>query len=221
MSHSFFFSVRLDFFFFFNLFVHLLLKQTSYRRLNMAGKVSAKTTTVKQQKISTKKALELYKNTLNFNVISRYDPQIKQLLFNTSHCVLYKFNDDEEEWVKSDYQGTLALYLRDFQVPAQGTIPSYQDLQTLFCYGLVLLNRNNPECFSIGLLPNKVSTHFFPNGLNSNLGVSEMCAELNDNLIIIKNLLGDIYGLWIFNEDERDKLFKLIEFCLNNTSSIF
>lgn len=188
----------------------------------MAGKVATKTetTTVKQQKITPKKALELYRSTLNYNVISRYDPSIKQLLYHTSHCVIYKFNDDSQEWVKSDFQGALALYLRDFQIPntLNGQVPTYQDLQALFCYGLILLNRNNPECFSLGLLPNKVTKHFFPTGLNQTSQIVEMDAELNDNLIIVKNLLGEIYGLWIFNEDDRIKLFKLIEFCLNNDS---
>ena len=58
-------------------------------------------------------------------------PAIKQLLCNTSHCVLYNFNDETEEWVKSDFQGTLALYVRDFKVPSTATAPSYRDLQNL------------------------------------------------------------------------------------------
>lgn len=175
---------------------------------------------IKQEKITREEALNLYTNTLNFNVISRYDPAIKQLLCNTSHCVLYNFNDETEEWVKSDFQGTLALYIREFKVPKSNSEPpTYQDLQDLFCYGLVLLNRNNPECFSLGLLPNKVSGYFFPNGLN-NSSILEMDVELNDNLIIIRNLLGEIYGLWVFNENDRIKLFKSIEFCLNSDANV-
>ncbi|KAG7661083.1 DCP1 [[Candida] subhashii] len=171
---------------------------------------------VKEEQITTDEALKLYTNTLNFNVISRYDPSIKQLLCHTSHCVIYKYNDDSQEWIKTDYQGTLAMYVRDFKVPPPTkSTRTYTDLQDLFCYGLILLNRNSPECFSLGLLPNKVSKHFFPNGL-SDSGISEMDVELNDNLIIVRNLLGDIYGLWVFNEDDRLKLFKSIEFCLNS-----
>ncbi|CAK7901657.1 mRNA-decapping enzyme subunit 1 [[Candida] anglica] len=163
------------------------------------------------QEITPQKALEIYKNALNFNVIHRYDQAIKQLLYLTSHSVIYKFDDDTEEWIKTDYQGTMALYLRDFSLPQN----SQPELEKLFCYGLILLNRNNPECFSLGLLPNKVSKHFFPHGVGSN-GIVEMDVEINDNLIIVKNLLGDIYGLWVFNEDDRLKLFKLLEFCLKN-----
>lgn len=163
--------------------------------------------------ITTQEALKLYRNTLNFNVISRYDPDIKQLLYHTSHSVVYKFNDDSEEWVKTDYQGTLALYMRNFEVPQ--TQPATQaDLQNLFCYGLILLNRNNPECFSLGLLPNKITKAFYPRGVD-NSNVLQMDVELNDNLIIVKDLLGDIYGLWVFNEDDRIKLYKSLEYCLD------
>ncbi|CAN3357608.1 mRNA-decapping enzyme subunit 1 [Diutina catenulata] len=168
--------------------------------------------TPQQEEISTQDALKLYRNTLNFNVISRYDPAIKQLVYFTSHCVIYKFED--ETWVKTDFQGTLAFYLRDFQLP-QGPCHSYQDLQRLFCYGLILLNRSNPECFSIGLVPNKITKTAFPHGVNNN-GITEMDVELNDNLIIVKNLLGEIYGLWVFNEEDRAKLFKLLDYCLKS-----
>lgn len=165
-------------------------------------------------KISAKRALDLYKSTLNFNVISRYDPNIKQLLYTTSHCVIYKF-DESQEWEKTDYQGTLALYLRDFTPPAPGEQLGLDQLQRLFCYGLILLNRQSPECFSLGLLPNKVTKHFFPTGVQNN-GNVEMDVEMNDNLIIVKDLIGDIYGLWIFNESDRKKLYQLMEFCLKN-----
>ncbi|RLV96282.1 mRNA-decapping enzyme subunit 1 [Spathaspora sp. JA1] len=173
-----------------------------------------------QDQITPEEALKLYTNTLNFNVISRYDPGVKQLLCNTSHCVVYKFNDESQEWIKSDYSGTLALYVRDFKVPSSNSQPTYQDLQQLFCYGLILLNRNNPDCFSLGLLPNKITNYYFPNGLN-NSSVSEMDVELNDNLIIVRNLLGEIYGLWVFNEEDRIKLFKSIEFCLNSDAKLY
>lgn len=156
--------------------------------------------------------LNLFRATLNFNVILRYDPAIKQLLYTTSHCVVYNFDDALLEWNKSDIQGSLALYLRDF-VAQPLAKPGYEDLQRMFCYGLILLNRLAPECFSIGLLPNKVSRQHFPGGIGNN-GVSGMEAEMNDNLIIVKTLLGEIYGLWVFNEEDRKKLFKLIELCL-------
>lgn len=192
----------------------------------MSGKVKSQrsserlTPGIENEEITGQNALELYRNALNYNVISRYDAFIKQLLYHTSHCVIYKFNNESQEWVKTDYQGTLALYLRDFKIPEnRGFPPTYQDLQNLFCYGLLLLNRNSPECFSLGLLPNRIIKHFFPHGLN-NMNILEMDVELNDNLIIVKDLVGEIYGLWVFNEEDRMKLYKLLEFCLSNNSSM-
>lgn len=164
------------------------------------------------QQLSPEKALELYKNTLNFNVISRYDPRIKQLLYTASHCVLYKFNAGE--WEKKEFQGTLALYLRHFVSDAPQRQLGEADLQDVFCYGLILLNRLSPQNFSIGLLPNSASRVFYPHGVNGN-GVLQMDVEINANLIILKNLVGDIYGLWVFDEEERQKLFQLLKFCLN------
>ena len=167
-----------------------------------------------EQQITPQKALDLYKNTLNYNVISRYDAQVKQLLYTTSHCVIYRFEPETQEWVKTDYQGTLALYLRHFKADVPPRPLCEADLQDLFCYGLILLNRLSPENFSIGLLPNNAIKTLFPNGVGNN-GVREMNVEINDNLIIVKNVLGEIFGLWVFNEDDRRKLFKLIQFCLN------
>lgn len=162
-------------------------------------------------------ALAQFRNVLNFQVISRYDSAIKKLLCHTSHCVVYKFNDGTQEWVKTEFQGALALYLRDFITPEQGrgSLNTFKQLQEMFCYGLILLNRNSPECFSLGLLPNRITKYFFPNGVDGH-GVLTMDVELNDSLIIVKDLLGDIYGLWIFDDADCKTLSKAIEFCLNS-----
>ena len=44
-------------------------------------------THMSQEQITRDDALKLYTSALNFNVISRYDPAIKQLICHTSHCV--------------------------------------------------------------------------------------------------------------------------------------
>lgn len=164
------------------------------------------------QQLTPERALELYKNTLNFNVISRYDPRIKQLLYTASHCVLYKFN--QGEWEKKEFQGTLALYLRQFVSDVPLRPLERVDLQDVFCYGLILLNRLSPRNFCLGLLPNSASRVLYPSGVDGN-GVLLMDVEINDNLIILKNLVGEIYGLWVFDEEERRNLFQLLKFCLN------
>lgn len=162
------------------------------------------------QKPDADKAVDFYKSAITSSVISRYDPRIKKLLYNASHCVLYEYNAGE--WVKKGFQGALALYLREFDDKPSPPL-SRADLQNVFCYGLILLNRLSLQNFSIGLLPNSASRVLFPQGLDGN-GVLLMDVEINDNLIIIKNLLGDIYGLWVFDEEERQKLFQLLKFCL-------
>ncbi|KAI5969155.1 DCP1 [Candida margitis] len=148
-----------------------------------------------QEQITRDDALKLYTSALNFNVISRYDPAIIQLVCHTSHCVLYKFNEESEEWIKTDYQGALALYERSTSSDSEQELSSDSQLQQAFKYGIIILNRSNPECFSLGILPG-----------------SEMEVELNDNLIIIRSLSGEIYGLWLFSEEERESLFKTIQY---------
>ncbi|KAI3406424.2 DCP1 [Candida oxycetoniae] len=171
---------------------------------------------VQESASSRDEALKLYTNALNSNVISRYDPAFKQLLCYTSHCVIYKFNDESDEWVKTDFQGALALYARDqLSKSSLQRIESLQDLQTILCFGLILLNRNNPDCFSLGLVPNEISRLC---SYSDDFAVHEMDVELNDNLIIVRNLLGDIYGLWVFNEADRLVLLETIKLCLNSSS---
>ncbi|CAK9438451.1 uncharacterized protein LODBEIA_P26750 [Lodderomyces beijingensis] len=155
--------------------------------------------------ISRDDALKLYTNTLNFNVISRYDPAIKQLLYYTSHCVIYQFIDDE--WAKTDYQGVLALYSRENCLDTSKPV-SGEAVQSLLCYGLILLNRNNPDCLSIGLVPNNVVASVSDTSLTQ---FDEMEVELNANLVIVRDIEGKIFGLWIFDEDDRSALFQTIK----------
>lgn len=157
--------------------------------------MAAADTTISQEQITRDDALKLYTSALNFNVISRYDPAIKQLVCHTSHCVLYKFNEESEEWVKTDYQGALALYERSSSAISEQEPSPDSQLQQPFKFGIIILNRSSPECFSLGILPE-----------------SGMEVELNDNLIIIRSLSGEIYGLWLFSEEERESLYKTIQY---------
>lgn len=148
--------------------------------------------------------LEFYRKALNFNVIGRYDPKIKQLLFHTPHASLYKWDFKKDEWNKLEYQGVLAIYLRDvsqntnllpvspqevdifdsqngsnnIQVNngsdnsnrnSSGNGNSYKSNDSLtyncgktlsgkdiYNYGLIILNRINPDNFSMGIVPNSV-----------------------------------------------------------------
>lgn len=157
------------------------------------------------------KKLKQYRSELNFKVISKYDSALKQIYFHTPHCVIYRFNNLSQEWMKTDFQGSLAFYLRK-------KLTNYyniSDLLNMFSYSIILLNRNNPTCFSLGIMPNKALKTIIQDNCTGEQFV-EMNVELKDNLIIVKNLLGEIYGLWVFNEFDRTKLFKSLEYCIFN-----
>ncbi|KAL6950726.1 hypothetical protein ACO0QE_000007 [Hanseniaspora vineae] len=220
--------------------------------------------------------LDLYRKALNYNVIGRYDPQIKQLLYHTPHAVLYRYNVAAELWEKQDTQGVLAIYLRNVNGDApeqllkvedstlltnttadganshidstasmstlideaiqakdkssgakddsQDTIKILQG-EDIYNYGLILLNRSNPENFSLGIVPNSVVNKrriFRKNpasvaGVNGqNMELNNMQIEKNDGLLIIKSLLGQVFGLWIYNEKDRETLFTLIKYLLES-----
>jgi len=139
----------------------------------------------------------LYTKTLTFNVIGRYDPKIDRLLYHTSHCQLYKFNESQE-WEKMEYSGVLAVYSRKTSEENIGTV----NVDDIYNHGLIILNRTSPENFSVGLLSNEESRK---------LGISEIKTEYQTDYIIIKNLAGDIFGFWIHEEKDRNSVFSLIK----------
>ncbi|KAH3902438.1 related to mRNA-decapping enzyme subunit 1 [Saccharomycodes ludwigii] len=206
--------------------------------------------------------LDLYRKALNFNVIGRYDPKIKQLLFHTSHAVLYQYDIEQENWAKQEYQGVLAVYLRDLSntstnllndvsnesatlksvtsstaIKAMDTVKTDSSYvneinnnngsngstqqkvlqgQDFYNYGLIILNRCNPENFSLAITPNSVINKHKLFGKEEKQVLTNIQIEKNDELLIIKNLLGDVYGLWIYNEEDRETLYTLIKYLLEN-----
>ncbi|CDK28133.1 unnamed protein product [Kuraishia capsulata CBS 1993] len=166
--------------------------------------------------VAERQTLEIYKNALNFNVIAKYDPLVKNLIFQSSHCVVYRFENDD--WVKLDYQGPIVLYSRrykneiDDEQKAKEQEPLTYDTETIlrddtyYEYGIIVYNRNKPQNFSIGIIPTK------------RLRAKEdaMIFEKNDELIIVKDLAGDAFGLWIFDEKDRDYICQVLNYCIDN-----
>ncbi|CCH43594.1 mRNA-decapping enzyme 1A [Wickerhamomyces ciferrii] len=136
----------------------------------------------------------LYTKTLTFNVIGRYDPKIDRLLYHTSHCVVYKFNDSQD-WEQTDYQGVMAVYTRKKS-------EDDTDVDDIYDHGIIIMNRNTPENFSLGLLSKNDSR---------TLGLSEIKTEYQTDYIIIKNLEGEIFGFWVHEEQDREGIFALIK----------
>lgn len=184
--------------------------------------------------------MEFYRKALNFNVIGRYDPEIKQLLFHTPHASVYKWDFGKDEWTKLDYQGVLAIYLRDItggkdlppptdsseqsvtsavsqnmDIPACGATLSGRDI---YNYGLIILNRINPDNFSMGIVPNSVvnKRKVFDARENLNNPLECMGVEVKDELVIIKNLKNEVYGIWIHTVADRQNIYELIKYLLES-----
>lgn len=184
--------------------------------------------------------LELYRKALNFNVIGRYDPKIKQLLFHTPHASVYKWDFIKDEWMRLEYQGVLAIYLRDISsnggllpegegnkesilaMPGQaaGSENGIEELRgsDIYNYGLIILNRMNPENFSIAIAPNSSVNKrkiFEPNE-DAKQPLECMAVEVKDDLVIIKNLRHEVYGIWIHTVPDRNNLYELIKYLLES-----
>lgn len=210
--------------------------------------------------------LEFYRKALNFNVIGRYDPKIKQLLFHTPHASLYKWDFKKDEWNKLEYQGVLAIYLRDVSQntnllpvsPQEVDIFDSQNgsnnIQTnngaennnrnsngngngcknndsltyncgktlsgkdIYNYGLIILNRINPDNFSMGIVPNSVvnKRKVFNAEEDAHNPLECMGVEVKDELVIIKNLKHEVYGIWIHTVNDRQNIYELIKYLLEN-----
>lgn len=225
-------------------------------------------------------ALEFYRKALNFNVIGRYDPKIKQLLFHTPHASIYKWDFQKDEWTKLEYQGVLAIYLRDISgnepllhtdyntdsqfnssnrnhhntmafetsrsnlsemssssmlndsmksqrtdafsngnIMAGGssssTILTGKDI---YNYGLIILNRMNPDNFSMGIAPNSVinKRKVFDVLEDKANPLERMGVEVKDDLVIIKNLKHEVFGIWIHTIADRKNIYELIKYLLES-----
>lgn len=181
------------------------------------------------------RSLELYRKPLNFNVIRRYDPKIKQLLFHTPHSTLYKWDINDNKWNKLEYQGVLAIYLRDIAEGADLLVPSRDQQQDangsneikagevlygrdIYNYGLIILNRINPDIFSIAIAPNcSVNKRkLFATQEDALQPLEVMGVELKDDLVIIKNLRKEVYGIWIYTPADRQNVYDLLMYLLEN-----
>lgn len=228
-------------------------------------------------------ALDFYIKALNFNVISRYDSKIKQLLFHTPHASVYKWDFSKDEWRKLEYQGVLAIYLRDISdsnamlpveeekygldvfnfsysgnkgLPSSGKNISEMNssnnntnnngvgggssssgssggnasigdstgnMETLtgrdiYNYGLIILNRLNPDNFSMGIVPNSVvhKRKVFNAAEDKVNRLECMGIEVREDLLIIKNLKCEVYGLWIHTVADRKNVYELIKYLLES-----
>ncbi|SCU82659.1 LAMI_0C00342g1_1 [Lachancea mirantina] len=193
-----------------------------------------------QEAMSSEMTLDFYRKALNFNVIGRYDPKIKQLLFHTPHASVYKWDFEKDEWIRLDFQGVLAVYLRDISdgadLPCIEEPAVEKDFSTIgtktvtenanevlqgrdiYNYGLIILNRMNPENFSLGIAANSVinKRKFFSGAEEAKQPLECMKVEVKDDLVIIKNLRHEVFGIWIHTVPDRNNVYELIKYLLDN-----
>lgn len=176
--------------------------------------------------------LEIYRKALNFNVIARYDPKIKQLLFHTPHATVYKWGDDK--WNKLEYQGVLAIYLRDVSdkdvvLPelssyddtvtgqqSESHIPNVLTGQDIYNYGLIIMNRINPDNFSLAIAPNSVLNKRRLFDPDNEEVLDPMKVEVRDDLVMIKTLKKEVYGIWVHTPEDRQNIYELIKYMLES-----
>lgn len=162
------------------------------------------------------KTIEIYKQALTFNVIAKYDPLISQLLHISSYCVIYQYDEDAQDWIKSSYMGPVCVYSRRSvwdkvddnnigKVSVDEILAAKQG--ELFKFGLVVLNRGQPENFSLGFLGDK---YLSQEDLDEE---KQLLVEKSDELIIVRDFNGKAFGLWIFDVKDRDYLYQLLLYC--------
>lgn len=163
-------------------------------------------------------AVEIYKQALTFNVVAKYDPSISQLLHISPYCVIYEYNEDSGDWVKSSYMGPMCVYARrsewdryddDHHPKVEVDAVLNSSTGGYYRFGLLVLNRSQPENFSIGLLGDK---YVIDKDINDERG---LLIEKNDELIIIKDFNDKTFGLWLFDEKDREYMHQLLLYCID------
>ncbi|KAH3681056.1 hypothetical protein WICPIJ_007970 [Wickerhamomyces pijperi] len=122
----------------------------------------------------------LFADTLTYNVLQRHDPQLERLLKYCSHSQLYKLNS-EGEWDKLDFSGVLAIYTRK---PTEAA--PYEG-------GMMILNRNSPENWCIGLTRNREAKE----RIECEVGVDFLHLKLGNE---------GVYNFWCYEGEEDLKI---------------
>lgn len=180
---------------------------------------------------------EIYRGALTFNVISRYDAAISQLLHISPYCVVYEYVEEDGSWSKAGFQGPLAVYSRgckwddmglgfdktkfntgDKSEASQVIVDEAAKVSTedvlqddgLYKFGLIVLNRLQPENFSIGILGDAfIKTAEVENDKG-------MFVEVMEEIVIVRDFNGKVWGLWLYDVNDREIVSKLITYCLKN-----
>jgi mRNA-decapping enzyme subunit 1 len=135
----------------------------------------------------------------NYTVISSHDKYLAQIITSSPICNVYKFNIETSEWDKLNCQGSAFIYSRAAKELDSGDTTKYP-------YAVIVLNRLNMDDFSLGITPLSVARK------TEDL---EMEVKYEDPFIMVQGSDGAMYGLWLFNETDRETFRVTIDWCLN------
>lgn len=149
---------------------------------------------------------------LNYRVLQKYDPYLESIKFKSSHAVLYKFDPDEAKWEKLPCQGVFFIYSRN--EPSTNRYEQQQhnniNLKGPSKYAISILNRFSLKNFMLAL---DYSTDIeqmdeflmirTPAGVVDNWGSADSLGEEPNQSFKEKSNQPDIWGVWIYVEEDR------------------
>ncbi len=118
----------------------------------------------------------------NLKVLKFHDPNILDIMDQTTFVVVYKFEADEQAWTKPNIAGTGFVVERS-------TEPFHQ---------FFILNRHGIENFVVSL-------------------VSEEDVQTEGDFLHYQDDNGAVWGLWIFEGSDRDRIGENLLACARNT----
>lgn len=137
--------------------------------------------------------MEEARKTSNYSVLKKHDPCLDKVIFSSSICDVYEFDIALEQWVPIHQKGTVFLYSR-----------ISDDSQP---YAILVMNRLKPTDFKINIVPRMRSVQ---------IGEKPTEAQIQDSTIMIQQGGDKVFGLWLFEESDRQHFLDLINWCLTN-----
>ncbi|KAK9469146.1 hypothetical protein V1512DRAFT_258704 [Lipomyces arxii] len=133
---------------------------------------------------------------MNYMVLRRHDPLLNEIKYTSPHAVLYKFVPDTGAWEKLSCQGVLFIYTR----------PS--DTRNEEDYALMILNRHSVKNFMIKL--RDVTDVERPGDFMMMRSVPGATERWEIGYEDESDTQPDVYGLWIYAEDDREDVEELV-----------
>lgn len=133
------------------------------------------------------------KQLYNHYVLKKHDPCLDKIIYTSNIGEVYEFNNSTEAWEQMQCKGTVFLYSR---------ISNDQ-----YPYAILVLNRENTKDFFLGITPAQQAAA---------RGVLPMETDLQENTVMIQVNETRVYGIWLFEENDRNNFVSLTRWCISN-----